>query len=256
MTPPLSASSSKKLVRGCSRPQVGGCRRGAGHNKAAGLCLKAAPSPVLQGPEKASHQQQPPAGRPLPRVLCPRPPSRAGTRLLRQVILEGRDKGLRGAAAAEEEHRVAGLQGTAEGKGRRKQVPTLRITPCSSHSCGVVAPGPAGPLTAAAAPAPAVSPTCSSCSADSAPRWPRLKLSMNRTQLRSSGTVVPPEVTTATGLPPLLGPLLLLVAPAPPPLSGASPVAEAARKARRGPPSVRAVAGESGGASAKNWVGV
>lgn len=34
---------------------------------------------------------------------------------------------------------------------------------------------------------------------DIAPRVPALKLSIKRTQLRSSGTVVPPEVTTAIG---------------------------------------------------------
>lgn len=34
---------------------------------------------------------------------------------------------------------------------------------------------------------------------DSAPRVPAEKLSINRTQLRSNGTVVPPEVTQTTG---------------------------------------------------------
>ena len=39
------------------------------------------------------------------------------------------------------------------------------------------------------------------CSTDSAPRVPRLKLSMNRTQVRSRGTMVPPLVTQATRRP-------------------------------------------------------
>eukprot|EP00962_Isochrysis_galbana_P048945 scaffold20578_cov124-Isochrysis_galbana.AAC.1 len=40
-------------------------------------------------------------------------------------------------------------------------------------------------------------PACRNCSADAAPRFPVEKLSMNRTVLRSSGTVVPPDVTSA-----------------------------------------------------------
>jgi len=41
--------------------------------------------------------------------------------------------------------------------------------------------------------------SCKKCSADSAPRVPPEKLSMKRTQRRSSGTQVPPDVTHTTG---------------------------------------------------------
>jgi hypothetical protein len=41
--------------------------------------------------------------------------------------------------------------------------------------------------------------TLRNCSVDIAPLVPALKLSMNRTQLRSRGTVVPPDVTHAMG---------------------------------------------------------
>jgi hypothetical protein len=52
--------------------------------------------------------------------------------------------------------------------------------------------------------------TLRNCSVDIAPLVPALKLSMNRTQLRSRGTVVPPDVTHAMGTESLpSGPLCL-----------------------------------------------
>lgn len=92
--------------------------------------------------------------------------------------------------------RAQGLSNTAQADARRCAAGSSAVySSKTTRPCSPLRPVKRAVSSGTTPPSPPGGHALRNASADSAPRVPLLKLSMNRTQLRSRGTVVPPDVT-------------------------------------------------------------